>query len=341
MNFKNRLLCPFLCLALLSSSATAAPLRVVTTTSDLANLARCVGGKRVQVESLQDGSYDPHFLQARPGFIALARNADLWIRVGLELEVGYEPKILEGGRNPRILEGRPGHLDASAGARVIEVLQGKVDRSMGDVHPLGNPHYWLDPWNGRVMAKNISQRLAELDAEGAESYHSACTTFQHRLDVAMFGEVAVAACGGADLWEAMNGNRLDAVIGDKQVAAGGWVGLLSPHRGQRVATQHRSWNYLLDRFGLVLATELEPKPGIPPSSAHLETVKQKVAEQRIRLILLEPFYDRRAADRVAEKTGIPVLVAANASGGSKEARDYLSMLDAVIHGLADLLAEKP
>lgn len=309
-------------------------LRIVTTTTDLASIAGAVGGSRVSVFCLQDGTSDPHFLQARPSYIAQARRADLWIRIGMELEVGYEPVILESCRNGRIQVGSAGHLDVSTGVLKLDVPAQRVDRSMGDVHAQGNPHYWLDPYNGRIVAEEIVERLKLLDPGSSGSYESGLAAFKKNLDTAMFGEEAVEAVGGERLWELQIAGTLDGELDSHGITAAGWHGILKPFRNNDVASHHRSWNYLLDRFGLVLAFELEPKPGIPPSSRHLSDVVEIAKERHVRAILVEPFYDRKPADFVAERTGAAILVCANSMGGQKEAADYLSMLDHAVQFLA-------
>jgi ABC-type Zn uptake system ZnuABC Zn-binding protein ZnuA len=326
-----------LVLAFLASGARGAALRVVTTTTDLASIAQEVGGERLTVTSLQDGRRDPHFLQAKPSHILLARRADLWICVGMGLEVGYEPVIIDSSRNRRIRRGQPGYLDVSARVRRLDVPTRAVDRSMGDVHPEGNPHYWLDPWNGRVIAEEIAERLGVLDPAGEGEYRRGLAAFERRLDAAMFGEEAVERIGGERLWELQRGGGLEAAAQEAGVDLGGWWSLLAPARGAAVISHHRSWNYLLDRFGLVLAAELEPKPGIPPSSSHLADVVRIARARGVKAILVEPFYSRKAAEFVAQRAGATVVQVANATGGTPEAEDYASMLDAAIRGLAGAL----
>ncbi|MCK4908634.1 MAG: metal ABC transporter substrate-binding protein, partial [Planctomycetes bacterium] len=176
-------------------------LNVVTTTTDLKSIAEMIGGEYVSVTNICQGNQDPHFIQAKPIYMVRARNADLWIRIGLELEIGYEEPIIEGSRNTRIQIGDPGHLDASEGVLLLEVpTTQKIDRSMGDVHPLGNPHYWLDPYNGRVMAKNIADRLKKLAPANKDIFGKNYQAFIRKLDEAMFGKELVAEIGGERLW---------------------------------------------------------------------------------------------------------------------------------------------
>jgi zinc/manganese transport system substrate-binding protein len=306
-------------------------LRIVTTTTDLAAIARAVGGEKVEVSSIATGREDPHFIAAKPSYMMAARKADLWIRVGLELEIGYEELILDGSRNPKIRIATRGHLDASEGILRLEVPTQKIDRSMGDIHPLGNPHYWIDPLNGRIVAKNIGNRLAHLAPEHADYFKGRTKAFQQQLDQRMFGSELVAKVGGGKLWAALLKDRLDELL-DKPGAPplGGWLAAMRPHAGKKVVTYHRSWSYFAQRFGLVVADELEPKPGIPPSPGHVADVVKRIRAEGIKVLLMEPFYSRKAPELVASETGIRVVTCANSVGGQPEATDYLTSLDNIV-----------
>ncbi len=320
-------------------SLGAERLTVVTTTPDLKSITESVGGDHVSVTSLACGYEDPHFVQAKPSYMMLARKADLWIRIGLELEIGYEELIIDGSRNPRIRVGSKGHLDASAGVLRLEVPTAKVTRDLGDIHPQGNPHYWLDPLNGRIMAKTISDRLAELAPAHAEAFAGNCRAFQTALDERMFGGPLVAKVGGDKLWALQLRRQLSRYLDDNKLRdkLGGWQGRLLPLAGQSIVTEHRSWVYFANRFGLSVAGELEPKPGIPPSPAHLAAIVDLVKSSGVKLILLEPFYQRKAADLVAGKTGTKVVVCANAVGGQPGAADYLALMDLIVNSLGDAM----
>ena len=278
-------------------------LNVVTTTTNLASIAESVGGEHVSVTSIGSGNEDPHFIQAKPSYMMKARKADLWIRVGLELEIGYEGLILQGSRNPRIQINTPGHLDASEGILKLELPTGKVDRSMGDVHPMGNPHYWLDPYNGKIIAKNICQRLKQLDPEHTEDYDRNLAAFLSKLDNAMAG----------------------------------WVAKLKPFEHSKIVTYHRSWPYFANRFNLDVVAELEPKPGIPPGPGHILEVINTMKSEKAGVILMEPFYNRDDAEAVAKKTGAKVVVVPNAV--NEQVKDYIAMLDNVVKRLSDALSE--
>ena len=320
-------------------AVAADPLNVVTTTTDLKFVAESVGGSHVKVTSIASGAEDPHFVSAKPSFMMTAREADLWIAIGMELEIGWEGLILEGSRNPKIRKDSKGYLDASQGVLRLEVPTEKVTRTMGDVHPLGNPHYWLDPLNVRIVAKTIAGRLAELDPGHSEDFKGNLKTFQRNLDEQMFGKELVAEVGGDKLWLVEFKGGLQGFLEEQHLTAklGGWAGKMLPFRGVEILTYHRSWIYFTNRFGLVVADEMEPKPGIPPSPGHVLEVIEKVKSAHIRALLMEPFYERKAPDLIAEKTGLKVLVSANSVGGDESAKDYFSMIDNVVDKLAGAL----
>ena len=293
----------FILLLALALTAQAERLKIVTTTSDLAAIAQAVAGDRAEVRSISSGKEDPHMLQAKPSVILLARDADLWIRIGLDLEIGWEPPILDGSRNTRIRIGTAGHLDASQDVEVLDRAQCCVTRAMGDVHALGNPHYWLDPLNGRKIAGTIAKRLADLRPDDADYFRERAAAFQRELDERM-----------AKVWQPA----------------------MEPLRGQKIVTYHKSWIYFANRFGLEVVAELEPKPGVPPTAAHLDEVAKIARNTGTTIILQEPFYSIKAAERVAAQTGARVVVVANSVGGQPEATDYLALMDLLVKRIADV-----
>ena len=328
-------------LSLCPAALAQTKLKVVTTTSDLRSIVEAVGGDKVEVSSMGTGREDPHFIAAKPSCMVLARDADLWVRIGLELEIGYENLVIDGSRNPKIRVGTPGHLDASEGVPRLEVPTDKIDRSMGDIHPQGNPHYWLDPLSMRIVAKNVAARLSKLDSKDADYFAERLKTFTFRLDEAMFGPKLIGATGeaagsaeqgGAKAWALLLKGELDAFVRDHGADAivGGWWGTMRPFKGERIITYHRSWTYFANRFGLVVAAELEPKPGIEPTPSHLNDVLNIIEQQKVKFLLMEPFYSRQAPDWLAKKTGIRIVQVANSVGGQPEATDYIAMIDNVV-----------
>ena len=289
-----------------SDSYAKDKIQILATTTDLKSIAEFIGGDEVKVDSICKGYQDPHFVEAKPSFMIKAKKADLFIRVGLELEIGYEELIINGSRNQKIRIGQLGHLDASEGASLLEVpTTTKIDRSMGDVHPMGNPHYWLDPLNVKVIASNIANRLSEISPKDALYFKKNLSGFNEKID-------------------------------EKLIE---WMERLAPFKGENIAIYHRSWPYFVNRFGLVASCELEPKPGIPPSPGHLKEVIDRINEENIKVILMEVFYDEKPAKFVAEQSGAKVVVIPNSVGGTKEAKDYFSLMDIIVERLAEALEQ--
>lgn len=314
------------------SRVMAERIQIVTTTSDLAAIAKAVTRDRAVVHSVCSGKEDPHMLQAKPSVVLQARNADLWIRVGLELEIGWDGPILNGSRNTRIQVGSPGHLDASESALILDVPTVPISRAMGDVHPLGNPHYWLDPLNGRRIAAAIADRLAVLRPEDAAVFRENAAAFQRELDERMFGRELPESLGPDVLWSKAQDSSLSAFLDtpEHRSRVGGWVAAMAPLRGWKIVTYHKSWVYFANRFGLEVVGELEPKPGVPPTAAHLSELAQLAKAKDVRLVLQEPFYSTKAAKQLADKIGARVVLVANSVGGESEATDYLTLMDLIV-----------
>ena len=280
-------------LLLAAASPAAAALKVVATTEDLAALTREVGGDRVTVDALARGYQDPHFVEPKPSFIFKLHGADLLVLVGRELEIGWLPPLVQQSRNAKIQPGGRGYLDASLTATILEIPTGQITRAMGDVHPQGNPHYWLDPGNGRRIAKALQTRLTELSAGDGPYFAQRFADFDRRLTEA-----------------------------EKR-----WDAAMAPYRGRKVVTYHRSWPNFTDRFGLDVVGYVEPKPGIPPSPAHTLDLVQEMKRQGIKVIIVEPYFDLKTPNAVARDTGATVLVLAPSVGGVKEATDYIKVFD--------------
>lgn len=297
---RNFLLTLSLAAAALAVRPAEAQLRVVTSTPDLADIARQVGGTRVVTRSIGQGYQDPHFIEAKPSFVLDLAKADVWAFVGLDLEIGWMPLLLDGARNPKIRPGGAGYVDVSKAIPVIDVPTGNVDRSMGDVHALGNPHYWLDPANGRRIAWLFRDKFTQLDPAGASTYTANAKAFEARLGAA------------------------------EQV----WAADLAKIKGKPVVAWHTSWRYFAEYTGMNIVGFMEPKPGVPPSPSHLAGLIQTVKRTGAKVIVMEPFYDRKTADFVASKTGAKVLVLPPSVGGRKGLDDYVSLMKYDITQLA-------
>lgn len=281
------------CAVIPLADASAKTLNVMTSTEDLAALTREVGGDHVKVESIARGYQDPHFVEAKPSFLLKLQKADVLVLVGLQLEIGWLPPLITQSRNPRIQVGAQGYLDGSSAAEILDKPTGPVTRAMGDVHPLGNPHYWLDPGNGRRIAKAVQQKLTELDPDSASYFEQRFQDFDRRL----------------------------------RDAEARWDKEMAPLKGMEVITYHNSWPNFANRFGIQVVGYVEPKPGIPPSPNHtLEVIKQ-IKQDTIQLILVEPYFDLKTPRAIAAQTGAKVLVLLPSVGGVPEVKDYFQLFD--------------
>jgi len=286
--------------ALVASTLCASPawaeLRVVTTTTDLGWIAHVVGGDRIHVDTICAGNQDPHFLQARPSYMVTLSRADLLVAVGLELEVGWLPALIQGARRPAINPGRPGYLEAATAIQPIDVPVGGVDRSRGDIHPFGNPHFWLDPLNVKLAARAIADRLAQLDPADAPVFRANLATLNGRID-----------------------RRMQR-----------WQATLAPYRGTKIASYHATFNYFARRFGLQQVGYLEDRPGIPPSPGHLVDLVRQMRAAHARVILHENFYDPATSRVVAERADAQVLLLPVSIGGAPATSSYERLLDLIV-----------
>jgi ABC-type Zn uptake system ZnuABC Zn-binding protein ZnuA len=268
-------------------------LNIVTTTTDLGSLANEVGGDRVQVMSIARGYQDPHFVEAKPSFLLNLRKADLLVVVGLQLESGWLPPLITQSGNPRIQPSGPGYFDGSQFAEILEIPTTQLSRAEGDVHPLGNPHYWLDPKNGLRVARALAQKLSQVSPVDAAYFQARLEDFRKRLEAA------------EQRWDA----------------------LMKPYQGRKVITYHRSWPNFLKRFGLQVAEFVEPRPGIPPSPAHVVALIRLMKRDNLKLILVEPYFDLKTPQSVARETGGQVVVLMPSVGGNKDTADYIKLFD--------------
>jgi zinc/manganese transport system substrate-binding protein len=271
----------------------AGKLQIMTATTDLAALAQEIGGDRVDVESIARGYQDPHFVEAKPSFLLKLRRADLLIVVGLELEIGWLPPLITQSTNPRIQVGSPGYFDASRYAKILEIPTGVVTRAEGDVHPLGNPHYWLDPENGLRIAKGIQNKLSEMRPGDAAYFAQRYDSFEQRIKEA-----------------------------DQK-----WLAQMKPYTGRKIVTYHRSWPNFAEHFGLNVVGYVEPRPGIPPSPQHTVELIGMMRRDGVKVIAVEPYFDLKTPNAVARDTGAQVVVLMPSVGGEKEITDYFKLFD--------------
>lgn len=286
----------FAAIAAFAAPARAAELKVVTTTTTLKSIVQAIGGDRVSVKSITKGPQDPHFVEAKPSYMVDLRSADLLVAVGLDLEVGWLPNVSRGARNPGVLPGAKGYLETGSVIDPIEVPHGKVDRAEGDVHPAGNPHYYLDPQRTLKAARAVKDRLVQLDSAGRAQYEAGYSAFKRDLEARL-----------AD-----------------------WQARVKKARVDKAVTYHKTLNYFFDRFGLKQAGAIEPKPGIPPTAKHVLSLIRKIRDERIPCILVESFFERDAAERIRKSVpvfvkGVPVEVEA-----LEGAKDYFALIESIV-----------
>ena len=278
--------------ALFASAPAMAQLKVVTSSTDLYDIATAVGGDRIRATHIEQGYQDPHFVEAKPSFILQLQKADVFAFVGMDLEVGWMGPLIDGARNAKIRPGGSGYVDVSKAITALDVPRGSIDRSQGDVHPYGNPHYWLDPDNGRKIARLFKQKFTELDKANAAVYERNEQAFRDRLSVA-----------------------------EKT-----WGPLVAQIKGKPVVAWHTSWRYFAEYNGMNIVAFMEPKPGVPPSASHLASVIAKVKATGAKAIVMEPFYDKKVGEMVAKQTGAKLLVLPTSVEGVKEAKDYIQLI---------------
>lgn len=332
-------------LLLLAAAASAEEPKVVNvlaTTTDLAAIAREVGGDAVKVASLAKGPEDPHFIDARPSFIRMAKDADLFLKIGMELEVGYEGPLVLQARNPRIQPGTPGYCDASLKVDKLEVPEGVVDRSLGDVHPDGNPHYLLDPVRAKTVAAEIAEALAGVDPPRADAYRERAKAFAARIDDRMFGAKLLARAPAKRLERMLAEGKLAAYLKEKgwESDLGGWAKEMVPFAGSKVVSYHALFLYLLDRFHLEDAAHLEPKPGVPPSPRHTQKVIEDMKARGIRALLATVFNPKDVSENVAKETGARLVILAHMPAAVEGTDDYAAFVDHNVKALAAALGGK-
>ncbi len=277
---------------LLCSAATAAePIAIVTTTTDIAAIVKTIGGERFAVESIAKGYQDPHFVEAKPSFVRVVNRARMLFNVGLELEVGWLPLLIQGGRNPSLVV-----VDLSQGISVLEKPSGPVSRAQGDVHALGNPHYWLDPRNGVIMARRVAQELKTVAAADAAMFDQSLKSFESEITTKR------------KRWEEQ----------------------MAPFRGVELVTYHKEWEYLMKWLGLSVVGYVEDKPGIPPSPRHLEELVQTMQQRKVKALIASNYTNPNVAKSIAEKTGTKLLVLPTSVGGEETIRSYGDLFDAIV-----------
>lgn len=272
--------------------ANAGKIKVVTTTTDMKSIAEFIGGDKVSVTSIATGYQNPHFVDPKPSYIIGLSNADLFVTVGLDLEIGWSPQLLSSSRNTKIQKGSAGYVDASTGVALLQVPS-SANRAEGDIHIYGNPHYWLDPMNGKVIARNIASGLERVDPSNKSTYEANLQTFFKRID-------------------------------DKMKE---WSSKMSSFKGSKIIAYHNEWVYFETRFGLNIVDFMEPKPGIPPSPSQLVKVIKEIKANNIKVVISSPYFTTSSSDVVAKQTGVQVLTLATSVQAFDSIKDYFDLFD--------------
>ncbi len=276
-----------------------AALNIVTSTTDLASIASYIGKDKVNVTSISKGYQDPHFVEPKPSYMLLLKKADLYFVVGMSLETAWSPSLEQGSRNAAIMKGGASYVDCSIGIIPLE-KPASVDKSLGDVHPGGNPHYHLDPENGRIIAKNIARALIKKDPENRAFYEKNLELFNKELTA-------------------------------REIK---WLKAMKPFKGMKVVSDHKMWSYFVRRFGIDVISTIEPKPGITPSPAYTAKLIQNMKAQNVTLIIRTPYFDKKVTDMVARNSGARMLTLPSSVGGTDGATDYFKLFEYIISQLS-------
>lgn len=292
----------FLIAVFFVEGAQAGAIKVVTTTTDMKSIAELVGGNKVSVTSIATGYQNPHFVDPKPSYIISLSNADMFVTVGLDLETGWSPQLLSSSRNNKIQKGSAGYVDASNGVGLLQVPS-SANRGEGDIHIHGNPHYWLDPLNGKVIARNIANGLERIDPANKAVYE----------------------------------NNLQVFFGNVDAKMREWQAKIAPFRGSKIIAYHNEWVYFEKRFGLEIVDFMEPKPGIPPSPSQLVRVIKEISANRIKVIISSPYFTTSSSDIVAKQTGVKQLTLGTSVGAFNSIKNYFDLFDYNIDQLVTAL----
>jgi zinc/manganese transport system substrate-binding protein len=279
-------------LSFLTSAGNAAKISVVTTIPDLKSITEFIGSDKVDVFSIATGFQNPHFVDPKPSFIIKLSKADMFVTVGLDLETGWSPQLLSSSRNPKIQKGSDGYVDASVGVTLLQVPS-SINRGEGDIHIYGNPHYWLDPVNGKQIAKNICDALERISPENKTFFEANLTAFNARIEMKL-----------------------------KE-----WTMKMSPFKGSRIIAYHNEWCYFEQRFGLIILDFLEPKPGIPPTPTQLVKIISEVKNNNIKIIISSPYFTTSSADVVSNQTSAKSIILGTSVGAFDSIKDYFDLFD--------------
>lgn len=299
---KTKFIILFVSIFSISLFANADVIRIVTTTTDMRSIAEFIGGNKVSATSIATGYQNPHFVDPKPSYIISLTKADLYVTTGLDLEIGWSPQLLSSSRNAKIQKGAAGYVDASVNVRLLQVPS-SVNRGEGDIHIYGNPHYWLDPLNGKVIGRNICNGLERVDPENKAYYEANLRAFSEKIDAEMKG----------------------------------WAAKMAPFKGTPIIAYHNEWVYFETRFGLHIVDFMEPKPGIPPSPSQLVKVIGEIKANHIKAIISSPYFTTSSSNVVARQTGAKPVTLATSVGAFDSIKNYFDLFDYNINQMVSVL----
>jgi ABC-type Zn uptake system ZnuABC Zn-binding protein ZnuA len=327
-------------LAGLAAAAPGAPaqVKIVTSLTTYASIAREIVGERGTVSSIATGDENPHYVQPKPSFVPMLAQSNLFVTTGLDLEL-WVPALLDKANNARVMEGAPGYVAAYTGLPLLDI-PASVSRAQGDIHVYGNPHIWTDPLNAVLIARNILTGLKRVSPANAEYFTAREADFEARLYNALFGEELVRLIGGATLAElARQGKLLDFLQSRSYQGAplmgrlGGWLAQAMPFRGKQVACYHKEWDYFSRTFGVTCFDYIEPKPGIPPTPRHVQEIITAMKQKQVAVLLSTTYYDRKQVSEVAARTGARAVIVPSNVSSSSAAGDYFALINLWITAL--------
>ena len=319
--------------------AVARPVKVVTSLTTYAAIAREIVGDRGTVTSIANGDENPHYVQPKPSFVPTLSQADLFVTTGLDLEL-WVPALLDKANNPKVTEGGPGYVAAYAGIDLLDVPT-SFSRAQGDIHVFGNPHIWTDPMNAVQIARNILTGLKRVSSENADYFSGREKDFEDRISRALFGDELVKLLGAQTLADLNRQGKLLDFLKSKQYQGaplvdrlGGWLKDAMPVRGKQVACYHKEWDYFSREYGLPCIDYIEPKPGIPPTPGHVLEVINEMREHHIQVLLSTNYYDHNQVLEVAQRTGAKAVIVPSNTNGAPGINTYFDLMNLWLTELA-------